>query len=204
MDQCIATKVADGLARPEAIAACVATDKPTATSAPKAAPTIDRSSDGDGTSSVTTAAVAGVLGVVVGVAAATVLGRRRRGVDREVRGSSSLPAPSPSPVASNPMPPPGAAVDRSARLIDVLIDLSDRVNSTALRTDIDDALAAAGVRRIDIAPGTAFDAATMRGVGTVPASDASRLGLVASMERCGYADAGRVIRVPDVTVHRAE
>jgi len=41
----------------------------------------------------------------------------------------------------------------------------------------------------------------MRGVGSAPAPDPGWVGRVASTERAGFVDAGRVMRLPDVVVY---
>jgi hypothetical protein len=216
-EECVARRIADGESRAEAMTACLREGAETtvvATTVPPTVPaTVPRggldtgdttspaASDDDGTSPVALIVV-GVIGLVIGAAAATVLARRRR-APATPSGSSATPAP-----ASAPLQPPTAApsapqADRSPGLITSLIDLSDRMTSQALRAEIIATLGRVGVHPIEIAPGTPFEATTMRGIGSSPTSDPAWVGRVATTDRCGFHDAGRVIRLPDVVVYVA-
>ncbi len=85
--------------------------------------------------------------------------------------------------------------------MDTLIDLADRLPSEALQAEIVAALATVDVHPIVVPPGTPFDAARMRGVGSLPAPAPAAVGTVATTDRAGYRDGSRLIRLPDVVVH---
>jgi hypothetical protein len=84
-----------------------------------------------------------------------------------------------------------------------LIDLSDRMSSQALRAEIIATLERAGVHPIEVPAGTPFEATTMRGIGSSPTNDAAWVGRVATTDRCGFHDSGRMVRLPDVVVYVA-
>ncbi|HQZ34618.1 MAG TPA: hypothetical protein PK020_09335 [Ilumatobacteraceae bacterium] len=195
IDQCVRKKVSTGMDTSKAMAECLQdANSPTKTLPPVL---VNSGNSNSGGTSTGLLALVGVGGVALGAIATMML--------RKPSGASS-PAPS-APSAS--MPPPGftapamqaPAVDRSRPLVDTLIDLSDRVSSGALRAEIIAALATAGVQTIEPAQGAVFDASQMRGVGSAPAPDPGWVGRVASTERAGFVDAGRVMRLPDVVVY---
>jgi molecular chaperone GrpE (heat shock protein) len=87
-----------------------------------------------------------------------------------------------------------------ATLIKACLDVSDLLDSDALREQILDALAEVGVRPVVVAAGEPFDSSRHRAVGTVPTTDAAFHNLVAGTERAGFSDRGRRLRWPDVLV----
>jgi len=202
IDECVRKKVTDGVDRTKAMAECL-NDAGTTTKTP---PVLKSGgSDSDGTSAGILALV-GVGGIALGAVAMMVL---RKPSGAPAAASSAQPAFGADPAG---MPPPGfaapgmhtgAAIERSRPLVATLIDLSDRVSSGALRAEIIAALAQAGVQLVEPAQGAAFDANRMRGVGNAPAPDPGWVGRVASTERAGFADAGTVVRLPDVVVYTA-
>jgi hypothetical protein len=201
-DECVAQRVADGEPRAQALAACLREGSETtvvSTTTPggglDTGDTSTPADTGDDGTSPVLLVVVGVIGLAVGAAGATMLARRSR---------ASSPPPAASPVPAPPLQPPAApSTDRAPALITSLIDLSDRMSSQALRAEIIATLGRAGVHPIEIAPGTPFDAGTMRGIGSSPTSDPAWVGRVATTDRCGFHDAGRVIRLPDVVVYVA-
>jgi hypothetical protein len=93
--------------------------------------------------------------------------------------------------------------DRSV-LVTACMQVSDLVASDALREQLTDALAEAGVTSIDVPVGEQFDSSRHHAVGMVKTSDKTRHNLVAKTERAGYFDRGRRLRYPDVLVFSAE
>jgi hypothetical protein len=215
VDECVATRVADGESRAEAMTACLResggsvpggglevstteAQQPT-TATPDTNGNED--SDSDGTSPVLIV-VAGIVGLVLGAVGASLLGRRSR------RPSGAVPSGGGAPPSAAPMAPPppasaGAPTDRSPGLVASLVDLSDRMSSQALRAEIIATLERAGVHAVEIPVGTPFEATTMRGVGGAPTTDPAWVGRVAATDRCGFHDQGRLIRLPDVVVYTA-
>lgn len=90
-----------------------------------------------------------------------------------------------------------------ATLIKACVDVSDLLESDALREQILDALAEIGVLPVVVAAGEPFDSSRHRAVGTVPTPDAAFHNLVAGTERAGFSDHGRRLRWPDVLVFDA-
>jgi hypothetical protein len=201
-EECVAKRVAEGETRAVALAACLR-QGPATTVATTRAPAGDTSpssasSGDDGGTSAVLLIVTAVIGVALGAGGATLLRRRSPAIAAVGSVPSGAGAPLHPPTPSGPPPP---AADRSPALIGALIDLSDRMSSQALRAEIIATLARAGVHPIEIAPGTPFEATTMRGIGSSPTSDPAWVGRVATTDRCGFHDAGRVVRLPDVVVY---
>jgi hypothetical protein len=99
---------------------------------------------------------------------------------------------------------PDPAGDRAA-LVALCIDLADRLRTTAagLRARAHRGLAEVGV--VPIEPdGHPFDRARHDAVDREPTTDPARDRTVASTERTGYTDRGRVLRRPEVVVHALE
>jgi GrpE len=99
---------------------------------------------------------------------------------------------------------PDRAGDRAA-LVALCIDLADRLRTTApgLRARAHRGLAEVGV--VPIEPdGHPFDRTRYDAVDREPTTDPARDRTVASTERTGYADRGRVLRRPEVVVYALE
>lgn len=114
--------------------------------------------------------------------------------------------------AAPPEPPQTAHADerdfqrlRSDRgaLVSALVDLSDLVDSAALREKASSALVEAGVTSMDVT-GARFDPSRHRAVNRIPAPDRAHHAQVAETERPGYSDRGHVIRPPEVLVYWLE
>lgn len=90
-----------------------------------------------------------------------------------------------------------------ATLIKACLEVSDLLDSDALREQILDALGEIGVRPVVVAAGEPFDSSRHRAVGTVPTADAAFHNLVAGTERAGFSDHERRLRWPDVLVFDA-
>lgn len=125
--------------------------------------------------------------------------------------SGSMPAtPHPTgigpPLGSNPETAPVASspVDDGSRsrLVAAIIDAIDLVSSDAVKASLAQDLAAVGVERIVVTPGTPFDPTVHRGVDATDAPDQQQDGLVARTDRVGWADRGTVLRPPEVVVNR--
>jgi hypothetical protein len=89
-------------------------------------------------------------------------------------------------------------------LIRACIEVSDVVPSDALREQLVDALANAGVTAVQVAAGERFDSSRHHAVGRVESHDRAAHNRVAKMERPGYVDHGRRLRYPDVLVFNAD
>lgn len=194
-EACVARKTAAGTDRAVATAECVSATND------NRAPAESASSDGDGTS-VGALLAAGVAGVALGAGGVLVQRRQRAGATAVVAPPPAHAPPGMPPPGMAPAPTP-AGDPRADGLVAALIDLGDRVNSTALRAEIVAALAAAGVQALDPPPGSPFDPSRMRGVGSIQAPSPAAVGTVATTDRVGYAAGARVLRLPDVIVHTA-
>jgi molecular chaperone GrpE len=129
------------------------------------------------------------------------VGRRRRPKSVPQRRDSppaAVRAPPPQPA---PPPSDEAREDREA-LIRSCVYLYDIIHEPALRDRLRDALAEAGVVELDSAGGP-FDPTKHKATGRVPTADPSLDGRIAAVERPGFADRGRVFRLPEVTVYSA-
>jgi len=129
------------------------------------------------------------------------------------------PGPAPDERATGPVAlPRGHGAERSrtgdeepdpvgdrAALVALCIDLADRLRTTApgLRARVHRGLAEVGV--VPIEPdGRPFDRLRHDAVDREPTTDPARDRTVASTERTGYADRGRVLRRPEVVVYALE
>lgn len=119
---------------------------------------------------------------------------------------STTPHPAPDERVTAPVTLPGGdpAGERAA-LVALCIDLADRLRTTApgLRARVHRGLAEVGV--VPLEPdGRPFDRVLHDAVDREPTTDPARDRTVASTERTGYADRGRVLRRPEVVVHALE
>jgi hypothetical protein len=95
-----------------------------------------------------------------------------------------------------------APVTERAALVELCIDLADRLGATApgLRARLHRGLADVGV--VPIEPdGELFDGARHDAVDREPTADPARDRTVASTERAGYSDHGTLLRRPEVVVY---
>lgn len=90
-----------------------------------------------------------------------------------------------------------------AALVRACVNVGDMV-SGALREQLTDALADAGVTPIEVPVGEPFDSARHHAVGRVPTSDRARDNLIAQTQRAGYLDHGKRLRYPDVVVFKVD
>lgn len=90
-----------------------------------------------------------------------------------------------------------------AALVRVCVEVSDVVDSDALREQLVDALADAGVTPVDVPAGEPFDSSRHHAIGQLDTTDAARHNLVARTERSGFVDRGKRLRYPDVVVFSA-
>ena len=86
-------------------------------------------------------------------------------------------------------------------LIDFCVDLEDLLEQPALREKAHRALTRVGVDLVD-PTGEVFDAERHCAVGSVETSDPALHDRIASVERLGFVDRGRELRLPDVKVWR--
>ena len=160
--------------------------------------------DGFGLPVVLVAAVAGlVLGGAIGLARG-----RRSSMGGGGQGPTVAAVPTPGPVfgpgdGPEPIGPPPSSADRDA-LVRALIETADQVSSEAVRTTIVQRLGAVGVEPVVVAVGERFDPTTHSGVDAAAAPSPEQNDTVASLERPGWVDRGRVLRPPEVVVNRWE
>ena len=94
-----------------------------------------------------------------------------------------------------------ATADRNT-LVQAAIYVRDRVTSKALADRLGAALRDAGVETLE-PTGVRFDPAHHEAGGAAPSEDPSKIGSIAAVEVPGYADRGRLLRAPVVTVYQA-
>jgi hypothetical protein len=109
---------------------------------------------------------------------------------------------------SQAIPHTGEAGDQLYRdrllLIQTCIAVSELVDSPAIREQLDDALEAVGISRLQAARGDPFDPARYKAVGTVPTNDTALQDVIAGLQRVGYADRGKRLNYPEVLVYQVE
>lgn len=171
------------------------------------------------------AIVLGLLALGVGLLIGLALGRGRTPPSPgPAHGVPGGPVPGPAPAASAPpsaapaSPVPaaggpliGPAPDRDTDrlrtqrdgLVAGLIDLREQLPSEVLRDEVGRTLASAGITELH-PDGETFDPAVHRAVAQRPATDAALHNTVAATERPGYLDGSRVLRQPEVVVHRVD
>ncbi|MDL5158944.1 nucleotide exchange factor GrpE [Actinomycetospora termitidis] len=122
-------------------------------------------------------------------------------------GPTPGPAPAPAPVAA---PPPVLVPDRRAaeerrRLVELCIDLSDRLadENAALAGRLHQGLAEVGVRVVE-PDGSVFDRREHDALDVEPAPSPQQVRTVASTARAGFVDRGEVLRRPGVVVYTSE
>ncbi|HKN95950.1 MAG TPA: nucleotide exchange factor GrpE [Pseudonocardiaceae bacterium] len=93
-----------------------------------------------------------------------------------------------------------AVADRGA-LLQLCLYALDRARSAAVAERIEQGLAAVGVTPVR-PDGLPFDPARHEAAGTVPTDDPALAGRIAETEVAGFADHGRLLRVPVVTVYQ--
>lgn len=105
-----------------------------------------------------------------------------------------------TPPAGSPRYP--GAMDVDATLVEVAIDVRDRVGNPVLADRLGSALASVGVSTLD-PTGELFDPRVHTAVDRTPTDDKSLHDHVASVERLGYHDpTGRFERLPEVVVYQ--
>jgi hypothetical protein len=95
--------------------------------------------------------------------------------------------------------------ERTARdrtlLVELCVDLHDRLPSAGLRDKLRLGLGQVGVDLVN-ADGEAFDPVAHEALGEVSTGDSTLEGMVAATQRSGYRDHGRLAREPAVLVYR--
>lgn len=174
------------------------------------------SRDGDDGSGVSPIGLIALLGAGFLLGAALVggplwiaLSRRRNQAPPVAPPSAQAPPPvlNPAPVGGTVIVPSARELDalRAQRdgLVEALIGLRDRLPSQALADEAAAALAAAGVEEVRPA-GLPFDPSQHRAVGQVEGDGTGGAARVAEVERPGYRDGERTLRLPDVLVTAPE
>lgn len=166
---------------------------------PKAPVTVESS----GSTGLLIAAAIATLVILVAVVVVAVL------VSRSRSGSRRAATPIAPPAAAGPVggPPPlpadgGRAANERDRLVQVLVELGDQLDSVALRSWVTQALDEVGVTTV-LADGQRFDPARHQAVDQVATTDPSAVGVVAQTVRAGYVDRERLLRLPQVVVYGA-
>jgi molecular chaperone GrpE len=95
----------------------------------------------------------------------------------------------------------GGARDRKL-LVDACIDAFDISESTAVRTQLLDALRRAGVDPVEVPANARFDPTKHRAADTRATDRKAFDGLVVETERVGFVDRGRRVRWPEVVVYK--
>jgi molecular chaperone GrpE (heat shock protein) len=93
-----------------------------------------------------------------------------------------------------------AARDRTL-LVELCVDMHDRISSAGLRDKVKLGLGRVGVDLIS-ADGEPFDPEAHQALGEVETVDPALEGMVAATQRTGYRDHGRLAREPAVLVYR--
>lgn len=106
---------------------------------------------------------------------------------------------SPQPKAREPRSETANHTDRAA-LVELCLDLGDRIDNPALLERLLRTLAEVGVTAV-YGDGAVLDPVQHRVVDRVAATDPALHNRVASTERPGYLDRGRLLRPADVTVY---
>jgi hypothetical protein len=139
-----------------------------------------------------------------GVLIASAVGSLLIGAPAGPRGPGRRPQ-----AAAHPAGGPAAATGRPASddagrgaLVQACIYVRDRLTSRALAERLGAALREAGVEPLE-PNGERFDAAHHEAGGTVATNDPAKVGRIAAVEVPGYADRGRPLRAPVVTVYAA-
>ncbi|WP_211234897.1 nucleotide exchange factor GrpE [Glycomyces arizonensis] len=110
--------------------------------------------------------------------------------------------PIPAAQLAEPARAAQALTDRST-LVEACIWMRDRATSPALASQLDQTFQKVGVAAVD-ATGQRFDPAVHEAGATVAAPGPAEDGIIARTETVGYADRGRLLRHPVVTVYRGQ
>jgi molecular chaperone GrpE len=86
-------------------------------------------------------------------------------------------------------------------LVELCVDMHDRLSSAGLRDKVRLALGQIGVDLVD-AEGEPFDPEAHQALGEVETTEPALDGMVAATQRTGYRDHGRLAREPAVLVYR--
>ena len=134
---------------------------------------------------------------------------------RERPGAAPGPGPVPMPAPVPPPAPAGApapvlvpdrrATDERRRLVELCIELSDRLaeENVALAGRLHRGLAEVGVQVVE-PDGSLFDRREHDALDVEPAPSPRQVRIVASTARSGFVDRGEVLRRPGVVVYTSE
>jgi molecular chaperone GrpE len=95
------------------------------------------------------------------------------------------------------------ALSERDSLVQLCLYALDRARSAGVAERLEEGLAGIGVEAIR-PDGDLFDPALHEAGGTVPTQDLTMDGVVAETEVVGFADRGRLLRAPIVTVYKAQ
>jgi len=95
----------------------------------------------------------------------------------------------------------GAAARDRLLLVELCVDMHDRIPSAGLRDKVRLGLGRVGVDLVN-ADGEPFDPAAHEALGEVETTDPELEGMVAATQRTGYRDHGRLAREPAVLIYR--
>jgi molecular chaperone GrpE len=95
------------------------------------------------------------------------------------------------------------ALSERESLVQLCLYALDRARSAGVAERLEEGLAGAGVAAIR-PDGDLFDPARHEAGGTVPTQDVTMDGVVAETEVVGFADRGKLLRAPIVTVYKAQ
>jgi molecular chaperone GrpE len=95
------------------------------------------------------------------------------------------------------------ALSERESLVQLCLYALDRARSAGVAERLEEGLAGIGVSAIR-PDGDLFDPAQHEAGGTVPTQDVTMDGVVAETEVTGFADRGRLLRAPIVTVYKAQ
>lgn len=156
---------------------------------PRAPELVGDRNDDTKTKALVAGVAAGLGGLLLGLVLGALIGRGRK---------QPKPAPAVGPTTTAVDP---ALVHQREVLIKAAIDSRDQVTSQALADGLGRALWEAGIMEVR-AEGQRFDPRLHQAVHQVATADPNLEGVIAATERPGYTDNGRVIRLPEVVVHR--
>jgi molecular chaperone GrpE len=132
---------------------------------------------------------------------------RRAKADDDVAGQSDptieVSAAMIAGIDNNPPDPLKQALAERDSLVQLCLYAMDRARSAGVAERLEEGLAGIGV--LAIRPdGDLFDPARHEAGGTAPTQDVTMDGVVAETEVVGFADRGRLLRAPIVTVYKTQ
>jgi len=138
--------------------------------------------------------------------------RRGRSSRRAERAERRLASEQAEPDGASEQAEPDGAIEQAERsaeqvereralLAELCVDMHDRVPAEGLRDKLRLGLGRVGIEII-AAGGQSFDPVQHEALGTVPTDEHALVETVASTQRSGYSDRGRLVREPGVLVYQ--